>query len=616
MTRRNSDSNIPPLAIRLFYLAAVAVTLPLLIWNGLVQQMNASAGDILFWTRGPVHSPSVARIVLLAIDDSTLRDYGPLPIRRSVLADAIRRISAFHPRALILDMLLAEPGRPEDDQALSTALSTIPETVLGAAIENDRPEQPRWILPLSVLADSHLLGHVHAEPDADGSVRTILLAKAADGKRVWALGLQAARAAQHTGVPVEDRDAVQLGAIRIPAREATGRMMRINYAGPEGVFRRISLASVLNDSVRPEEFNDRVVLLGVTAQGGGDRLFTPVSSAIGMSGIEIHANVFRTILDQDFLATLSPAAEITGGILVALACIVGVGVLRGMPLFASLAGIAFAIPAFSVIAFHYGRVWPAASFLAVFLAASGVVGAGEYAAVWLNLRSSERKRREYAFRVQAIAHEIKTPLTAIQGSSEIISDQLVPEDQRNLIAGLIHKESKRLTDILHTFLDVERMASGSLEIQKRSVDLPGLCEDVLDRAKLYGARKQIRIDSALPPISVSADPDLLSFAIYNLLTNAVKYSPKRTTVSLSATEQGGHVCISVVDQGLGIAPAEQRKIFERFYRVGRDQSVKEEGTGIGLALVKEIVSQHGGRVEVDSREGGGSRFTIVLPAKG
>ena len=616
MTRRNSDSTIPKVAIRLFYLVAVAVSLPLLLWNGLVQQMNASAGDILFWMRGPVHSPSVAHVVLLAIDDSTLRDYGPLPIRRSVLADAIRRISAFHPRALILDMLLAEPGRPEDDQALSTTLSTIPETVLGAAIENDRPEKPRWILPLSVLADSHLLGHVHAEPDADGSVRTILLAKAADGKRVWALGLQAIRAAQHTGAPVEDRDAVQLGAIRIPAREATGRMMRINYAGPEGVFRRISLASVLNHSVRPEEFNDKVVLLGVTAQGGGDRLFTPVSSAIGMSGIEIHANVFRTILDQDFLATPSPAAEITGGILVALACIVGVGALRGMPLFMALAGIAFAIPTFSVFAFQYGSVWPTASFLAVFLAASGVVGVGEYAAVWLNLRSSERKRREYAFRVQAIAHEIKTPLTAIQGSSEIISDQLVPEDQRNLIAGMIHKESKRLTDILHTFLDVERMASGSLDIQKRSVDLPGLCEDVLDRAKLYAARKQIRIDSALPPISVSADPDLLSFAIYNLLTNAVKYSPKRTTVSLSATEQGDHVCISVVDQGSGIAPADQRKIFERFYRAGRDQSEKEEGTGIGLALVKEIVSQHDGRIEVDSREGGGSRFTIVLPGKG
>ena len=615
MTRRNSDSTTPPLLIRLFYLAAVAVTLPLLMWNGLVQQINASAGDTLLRMRGPLPSPSIAQIVLLAIDDSTLSDYGPLPIRRSVLADAIRRISVFRPRALVLDMLLAEAGRSEDDLALSTALSMIPETVLGAAIESDPTHAPRWILPLSALADAHLVGHVHAEPDADGNVRTVLLAKAAAGKRVWALGLQAARTAQHTGPPVEQRDAVQLGAIRIPAREATGRMMRINYAGPEGVFRRISLASVLNHTVRPEDFHDRIVLLGVTAQGGGDRLFTPVSSGIGMSGVEIHANVLRTILDRDFLTSLGPVAEIAGGVLIAVACIIGVGALRGMPLFAALAGIAFAIPTSSAIALHFGSVWPTASFLTVFLAASGIVGVGEYAAVWLNLRSSERKRREYAYRVQAIAHEIKTPLTAIQGSSEIISDQLVPQDQRNLIAGMIHKESRRLTDILHAFLDVERMASGTLHIQKRSVDLPGLCEDVLDRAKLYAARKQIRIDSALPPITISADPDLLSFAIYNLLTNAVKYSPKRTTVLLTAIEQGDHVRISVVDRGSGIAPAEQRKIFERFYRVGRDSSAKEEGTGIGLALVKEIVSQHDGRIEVDSREGGGSRFTIVLPAK-
>src|SRR5664279_1127831 len=160
MTQRSADSTIPPLVIRLCYLAAIAVTLPFLMWNGVVQQMNAGVGDTLLRMRGPVHSPSVAQIVLLAIDDSTLSEYGPLPIRRSVLADAIRRIAEFRPRALVLDMLLAEPGRSEDDLALSAALSKVPETVLGAAIESDRIQEPRWILPLSTLVDSHLVGHV------------------------------------------------------------------------------------------------------------------------------------------------------------------------------------------------------------------------------------------------------------------------------------------------------------------------------------------------------------------------------------------------------------------------------------------------------------------------
>jgi len=603
----------PRLLVRSVYLIAVAAALPLLMWNGVVQQINATVGDILFRMRGPLHSPSVAQIVLLAVDDATLSGYGPLPLRRSLLGGAIRRISEYRPRVVVIDMLLSEPGHPEEDLALSTALSTVPASVLGAAIDRDPARPSRWILPLPILADSHLVGHVHAEPDADGNVRSILLAKTADGKRLWALSVQAARAALRTGPPIEERDAVNLGAIRIPAGQADERLMRINYSGPEGVFHRISLASVLNGTARAEDFAGKIVMLGVTAQGGGDRMFTPVSSGIGMSGIEIHANAIRTILDRDFLEPLSPAAELAAGILIAAACIVGVGILRGLPLFAALAGIGLAIQVFSVIALRFGSVWPAGSLLTVFVATAGIVGAGEYAAVWLNLRSSERKRHEYAFRVQAIAHEIKTPLTAIQGSSEIISDQLLPEDQRARIATMIHKESKRLTDILHTFLDVERMASGSLQIQKGPVELPLLCEDVLDRARLYATRKRIRIESSLSPITVVADADLLSFAIYNLLTNAVKYSPKETTVTLAAVESRDTVSISVTDQGYGIAPKDQTNIFDRFYRLHREKTSAEEGTGIGLALVKEIAAQHGGRIEVESAEGTGSRFTIVLP---
>jgi signal transduction histidine kinase len=114
-------------------------------------------------------------------------------------------------------------------------------------------------------------------------------------------------------------------------------------------------------------------------------------------------------------------------------------------------------------------------------------------------------------------------------------------------------------------------------------------------------------------VTISADPELLSFAIYNLLTNAVKYSPKETTVTLTAADPRDAVMISVTAQGYGIAKKDQTKIFERFYRLTRTETAAEEGTGVGLALVKEIAVQHGGRVEVDSKEGAGSRFTIILP---
>ncbi len=395
--------------------------------------------------------------------------------------------------------------------------------------------------------------------------------------------------------------------------ERDQRRLIINYAGPEGVYRRISLGSVLEGAVLPDAVRHKIVVVGVTAQGAGDRLFTPLSSGIGMSGIEIHANVARTLLDRAFLIPMGLPAEMAGCVLIAAACVLGIAGLRGVRLLLLLAVVGAAVPAASALALSGGRIWPMGSFLAVFLVAGGVAGMGEYAAVTIALRQSERKRRDYAFRVQAIAHEIKTPLTAIQGSSELISDGTVSDGERAAVAGLIYKESKRLTGILHAFLDVERMASGSLAIEKKPVSLHAVCDEVLERARLYSARKRIRIEAEVDDTSVPADAELLSFAVYNLLTNAVKYSPKDTVIRLGMSEDARSVSVWVADHGYGIAPSEQERIFDRFYRMRRDDKGDEEGSGVGLALVREIVTQHGGRILVDSQPGAGSRFTIVLP---
>ena len=158
-----------------------------------------------------------------------------------------------------------------------------------------------------------------------------------------------------------------------------------------------------------------------------------------------------------------------------------------------------------------------------------------------------------------------------------------------------------------------RLASGSLSLQRQDVDLGALCQEIVERGRLYAARKRIQIETAIADIRVSADPDLLSFAIYNLITNGVKYSPKNTTIRLFVEESDSEVRISVADQGYGIATADQERIFEKFYRLKRDERSAEEGTGIGLALVKEIVHQHGGQITVESAPNSGSRFTIALP---
>ncbi|MCC6861538.1 MAG: CHASE2 domain-containing protein [Bryobacterales bacterium] len=598
------------LHVRLICLAILAAGLPFAAWNDFVEQTNRQFYDLLLSLRAPAGGRAPA--VLLAVDDQTLARYGPLPFSRAALARGLGVLAGFEPRVVGIDLLLAEAGRTEEDAALAAGLARFPKLVLAAALSGDSP-RAGWIWPLDHLAGRASIGHVHAAPDEDGVVRSVLLEKQGGGRRAWAFGLECARLYLGAGAPVEERASLLLSGLRIPARRDESRRLLVNYAGPEGVFRRVSFRSLLEGQADPADFRDRIVIVGVTAQGAGDRLFTPLSSGgLGMSGIEIHANVVRTVLEGAFLGPLGAPAEIPGYLAVAGAAVALAKRLRGLKLASALAALMLALPSASYAALRAGSVWPLASLLAVFVWAAGVALAAEYGIAAAALRREERRRQEYAFRVQAMAHEIKTPLTAIQGSSEMIADASVPEPARAEIAGLIHKESKRLTGLVETFLNVERISAGSLALEKQPVDLAALCAEVLERARLYAARKRTAIQAEVPPAAILADPELLSFAVYNLLTNAVKYSPKQSTVRLEVRAgAGGGVLISVTDSGQGIEPAEQKRIFERFYR---GKQAAEPGTGLGLALVKEIAVQHGGRVEVDSKPGAGSRFTLVLPA--
>ena len=606
-------SNLKPVLIRSLYVLVVLAVLPFLIWNGFIQQVSAEWNDLSVRMRGLQASPAIGQVVLAAIDDQTAARYGPLPLNRAKLAEGLEVLSQAQPRVVVLDLLISEPGDPAQDARLARALHLFPRAVLGAALESDAGEYPRWILPLPDLAQGRSVAHVHAAPGADGDVRSVLLCKQAAGQRYWALGLEAARLAVGANRPLEAAHSVSLGQVRIPATENDNRSMMINYSGPEGTFTRVSFGALLDRTADVSKFRDKIVIVGATAQGSGDRLFTPLSSGIGMSGIEIHANVARTILDHEFLVPLGAVAEFFGSLLLIGFCVAAIVRLRGLRLLLALSAVGVMILAGGPIALRLGYVLPLGSFMAVCLVASAIAGVSEYALLSRVLAGETTKRKEYAFRVQAIAHEIKTPLTAIQGSSEMMSEGGMPEEQRVEMAGLIHKESKRLTTLIQTFLNVERLASGSLTLQRKEVDLSALCHEIVERGCLYAARKHIQIETTIPAIHLSADPDLLSFAIYNLITNGVKYSPKHTTVKLSAEDSGGEVRISVADQGYGIASAEQEKIFEKFYRLKRDEKGGEEGTGIGLALVKEIVHQHGGQVSVQSTPNAGSRFTITLP---
>jgi signal transduction histidine kinase len=555
-------------------------------------------------------------VVLLAIDDETVSRYGALPLDRAVLAEALKRVASAQPKVLVVDVLLSERTREAPDTSLADALSRFPRVVLASAMEatqDGRP--PRWIAPLPEFQDrAFAVGHVHLEPDRDGVARTLLLTKANGGNRYWALGFQAFRAALGAQEsPVEYANELRVGNRRVPASDANGRLMWIHYNGPEGTFRRVSLASVLDGRTPLSAFFRKVVILGVTAQGAGDRVYTPFSTGLGMSGIEIHANIFSTLLDGAYLYPLSPLAEFLWLLAIAALVITAAWWRQGRLLPpVALAGVVV-IPVFSYWMLRAGVIVPVASGLVTQTAAALVCFLAHTRFIRRRLGEAVEGRQDYAFRLQAVAHEIKTPLTAIHASSQLMTEADIPEQKKEEIAQRIHKEAGRLSGVVSTFLDVERISAGVLKLQRQPTELSALVAEASERAGLLALKKRIGIEQDLDRVIVPADAELLQFAIYNLLVNAVKYSPNGSSIRISLQSSPQTACLVVADQGCGIELAEQKHIFERFYRTRKHRDDIQSGSGIGLALVKEIVTQHGGRIEVKSEPGRGASFSVFLP---
>ncbi len=220
--------------------------------------------------------------------------------------------------------------------------------------------------------------------------------------------------------------------------------------------------------------------------------------------------------------------------------------------------------------------------------------------------------------VSNVSHELRTPLASIRVFGEFLKLGRVNDNEKIREYGeYIENESRRLTQLINNILDFSKIESAQ---KKYAFEEADLVEVIREALKTFDVRlKQDGFSLAFEPPdiplpSVVLDRDAISQALINLLDNAVKYSGISREVRLQVRHEGDWVCISVTDHGIGIPREEQRKIFDKFYRVGTGLVHDVKGSGLGLSLVKHTIEAHRGKVTVQSQPGQGATFAVYLPA--
>lgn len=217
--------------------------------------------------------------------------------------------------------------------------------------------------------------------------------------------------------------------------------------------------------------------------------------------------------------------------------------------------------------------------------------------------------------ISIVSHELRTPLTSIKGYvSLLVKDKLQDEKKKKEAYRIIESEANRLTKLITDLLDISKIESGKVEMDKKPTNVAKLVKSVIQRLEVIADKKNIKVTTDVPRmIRYPLDPGMFDQILTNLITNGIKYTPDGGWVKVSAINKQNALYLLVEDNGVGISKEDIPKLFSKFRQLEHHMTRKEGGSGLGLPIVKKLVEKHNGRILVRSTLGKGSKFIIILP---
>ena len=229
-----------------------------------------------------------------------------------------------------------------------------------------------------------------------------------------------------------------------------------------------------------------------------------------------------------------------------------------------------------------------------------------------NIIKSAKMRQDFTANV---THELKTPLTSISGYAELIANGMTGEEDTIRFSKEIHRNANRLLRLINDILQLSELDTMGTQIETESLNLYGMASTCVEMLKINAEPLGVTLSVAGETAWIEGNRTMIEELLYNLCSNAIRYNKPQGKVEVSVFKNEEGVCLTVADTGIGIPEKHQEHIFERFYRVDKSRSKERGGTGLGLAIVKHIVAEHHAKLSLESKEGVGTKISIIFNGK-